>query len=246
MLSAQSTMAGPALTERRRRRSRSARQVSRIPTVAAMPHLTAGDWIQIGGLAVNAGLLTGLIVQIRLSARVRREDTRASKLRSTLDAWSALGLSIRAAEVHTRTYFGRDVLTDASVVRFLDQVETASRSRAEGGPQGPESAGQIRILEAHEALRTQLNSAEYFAVGVELGAYDLATAHRIAGWRLSVVVRRHLAYLNAMRHASGDEGIYRTLQDFAEGFLVARGLRLEDVTPLHAGRAGERRGVTGP
>ena len=59
-----------------------------------MVGLNATDWVQIGGLAANAGLLVGLIVQIRVAARTRHEDLRAAKRRATLDAWSALNNSI--------------------------------------------------------------------------------------------------------------------------------------------------------
>ena len=141
--------------------------------------MALADWVQIGGLVINGGLLLGLIVQIRLSTKARRDDLTINTRRATLDAWYALVGSLRELETLTRTYFGRGQLTRELSIEFLRSVSEASARRADGSPL--QDAEDAAIIRANEALRTLLNSAEDFAIGVDLGGYDCETARRVGG-----------------------------------------------------------------
>ena len=192
---------------------------------------TLADWVQIAGLAINAGLLVGLIVQIAAATRARREDVRLESKRATLDAWARLVGSLRDVEAYARTHFGRGPLDQERAARFIDQVVHASGRRARQSPDGADD--DAAIIRANEALRSVLNESEDFAIGVDVGAYDLETARRVGGWRLARLVVRHRGYIQVLRD-SLDDSVYGSLEAFASDFLAVQGLTL-DTLPIMAG-----------
>jgi hypothetical protein len=191
---------------------------------------TIADWAAVGGLIINAGLLLGLIVQIRSATEARREDLRTSSQRATLDAWNRLVELMMAAEVLTRTYFGRGRISVERAHEFLDEVVSASGRIALGDETSADADSEI--IRANEGLRSILNSAEDFAVAVDIGAYDRTTAERVAGYRLSRVVLRHRGYTELIRRSVDDDDIYGTLERFARSFMQSKGQRLEDLPIL--------------
>lgn len=56
--------------------------------------MASGDLIQIGGLAVNAGLLLGLIVQVRTATKARRTDIHRARQQATMEAWRTLTAAV--------------------------------------------------------------------------------------------------------------------------------------------------------
>jgi len=60
--------------------------------------MTTGDWVQVAGLAINAGLLGGLIVELRFVSRSRHQDVAAQSQRATLGAMRVLWKTARDAE----------------------------------------------------------------------------------------------------------------------------------------------------
>ena len=89
-----------------------ARAEARTESVEAS--LTLADLIQIAGLVVNAGLLVGLITEIRHSAKARAEDAALTRRQETMDALRALTMEVQRVVEVTRRFSGRLPMTTSS------------------------------------------------------------------------------------------------------------------------------------
>ena len=196
--------------------------------------LTTGDWVQIGGLAVNAGLLAGVIVELRFAARARRHDLASETQRATLDAWRSLSESIRVVEGTTQTHFGRSLISFKRAVEFDQLVNRSSRNRR--AVSTPATADDSAIIEASEAMRSLLNAADDFSVGVQLGAYDRTIAEQVGGWRLARLLRRYFGYVEVVRTAVDSEEAWGALDRFVGRFLDAQGASEQPTWDLFSSR----------
>lgn len=181
--------------------------------------------IQIGGLLLNAGLLTGVVIELRTAARVRSEDSAHSRMQVTLDAWRTVDHRLRETELAARLALGRYQIRPDAVRQFFSRVSRA-RGRLERAEQSDEPAAKedLSVIEAYEAIRSALNALEAFCVAVELGAYDRAVAERVAGWRISRAFDRYRHYVSFWRLVVPDEvePVYGAFERFAKTFLNGR------------------------
>jgi hypothetical protein len=179
--------------------------------------LTVATDIELGGLVINAGLLIGLIFQIRTAATSRRQDLYMAMRRATLDAWSSVSTSGQSVETETSVYFGRGEVEWKRVVTFDVLVTEATERRRSSGSE-PSGKDQL-VLKANRDLQLLLNAANEFAIGVELGAYDRETAQRAAGWRMARLLRHYLGYVALVRIKMGEEKVWGSLETFVRTFL---------------------------
>lgn len=201
--------------------------------------VTLADGLQIGGLVVNAGLLCGLILQIRhgttgrredlrLAALVRREDLDTARRLSTIEAWARVVEAITAAELSTRVYLGRGVIKPTRVSEFIAQLKAASGRSEEGLDP---VIGDDQVITANEHLRSVVNTAQDFVIAIELDAYDQETAYRVAGHRLARLVNRHLIYIQHLRIDAGVPQLYVELETIARKFLAGSKAKGLEATP---------------
>lgn len=182
--------------------------------------LSTTDWLQVAGLAVNVGLLLGLIWELRASAQARRNDTRSSIRLATIQDWRTLSDSIRELERTTYVYFGRKRVSVDRATEFEKLVAKVSEDRQLGDPTPSET--EASVIHASEAMRSLLNDANSFAIGVDAGAYDRDMAFRLAGWRLANVVQRYWGHIELMRRRQGSDSVWAPLEEFVEDFVATQ------------------------
>jgi hypothetical protein len=191
--------------------------------------MSTSDVVQVAGVLINIGLLTGLIVELRTAERTRSEDVLASKMQATVEAWRDIDGQTRAADVTARVALGVGRVDGASAVSFFKNVSEArgrvGRIEIPGSQLNTEQADEDRaILEAYEAVREVLNSVDGFCISVELGAYDRVVAERVAGWRISRIFDRYFEVIGVWRVYVPDdsEPVFSSVERFVDRFLGAR------------------------
>jgi hypothetical protein len=182
--------------------------------------VSTSDAVQIIGVLINVGLLTGLIVELRTAERTRSDDVRASKMQATVEAWRAIDGQTRAADVTARAALGTRRVDELTAVSFFKDVIDA-RGRVSRFDQADDDSA---ILEAYEAVRGVLNSVDGFCISVELGAYDRVVAERVAGWRISRIFDRYFEVIKVWREYVPDdsEPVFSTVERFVDRFLATK------------------------
>lgn len=188
--------------------------------------LSLADGLQLDGLSINAGLLAGLVVQIRSASISRKQDLLEQKQRATLLAWEQAAASVRSLESALVAFFGPHRFTVEQMVDLRERARAVSDALGGDSENEREHHSALGVL---EDLRALMNTVEHFCIAIELGALDRAIAQRIAGWRLARILRRYAVYVASVREGIGsDEWVFSAIEAFVTTFLTEREATSDD------------------